>query len=301
VSIDRRTGIGASEVAALAGASPWTTPVAVWLRKVGLSDDPPDTNPMRMGRTLEAALLRALGDELGVRLVHNARTFTHPEWPTVPLFGTPDGFGPHRYSLAEIKVVGHRFDDWKGGPPEYVHLQVQAQMACYPKAQRVHVGALIGSELRTWQIDRDPPVIAALEEEVAAWWARYVVPEVSPDPEGPADTWALLRAQVSPEGRTERVAADQEAVLAAQLLTLLAHQDHLAEEVEERRRALAVLAQDVDLVGPGWRATWGARKSTDWRGVVEAERIPPAIVRRFERVSPTFTFRRSANPQESAP
>jgi hypothetical protein len=273
--------------------------VAVWLEKVGLTDGQASTGPMRMGQALERALLRALGDELDTRLVHNQVTFRHPDWPTVPLYATPDGFGPHRYALAEIKVVGHRFDDWRGGPPEYVQLQAQAQMACYPKAQRVHLGALMGSDLRTYRIDRDPAVIHLLEEEVAAWWARYVVPEVSPDPEGPQDTWALLRAQVSPDARQERVAADQEAVLGAQLLTLLEHQDHLAQEVEERRRALAVAAQDQDLVGPGWRATWSARKATDWRAVVEAARVPPARVAQHQKAAPTFTFRRTPRPDDA--
>ena len=74
-----------------------------------------------------------------VRRTRVVKTPERKQWWRHALFGTPDGFGPHRYALAEIKLVGHRFDDWKTGPPEYVHLQVQAQMACYPKAQRVHV------------------------------------------------------------------------------------------------------------------------------------------------------------------
>ena len=299
MSIDRRAGIGASEVPALAGASPWTTPVAVWLRKVGLTPDQAQSDSMAMGHTLERALVRALSEHLDTRLTHNQVTFTHPEWPVVPMYATPDAFGPHRFSLGEVKVVGHRYDDWRGGPPEYVRLQAQAQLACYPKANRVHIGALVGSELRTFQIDRDPQAIAALEEEVAAWWARYVVPEVSPDPEGPGDTWALIRAQVAPDARGERVAADQEAVLGAQLLTLLEHQDHLAQEVEDRRRALAVAAQEEDLSGPGWRATWHPRRTTDWAGIVREARVPESVIRMYRTEAPVFTFRRTKNPEEA--
>jgi hypothetical protein len=95
------------------------------------------------------------------------------------------------------------------------------------------------------------------------------------------------------------VAADAEAVLGAQLLTLLEHQDHLAQEVEDRRRALAVAAQEEDLSGPGWRATWSARRTTDWAGIVREARVPESVIRMYRTEAPVFTFRRTKNPEEA--
>lgn len=52
-AFDRSSGIGASEVPALAGLSPYQTPVGVWLRKVGLGMEAEQTASMRTGSALE--------------------------------------------------------------------------------------------------------------------------------------------------------------------------------------------------------------------------------------------------------
>jgi len=289
-----RLGVGASEVSGLTGDSPWETEAGVWLRKVDLAPVKPDTDPMRIGRELEPTLVRLVESRLGLRLRHNAATFRHPEWPMVPLFATPDAFGPHRWAAVECKVVAHHLDDWRGGPPPYVVLQVQAQMAVVPKVQRVWVAALMGSELRTWPVDRDQAAITELEERVAWWWQTYVVSEVSPPASGPGDTWALLRARVSQqEGREDRLASDEEAVAAAHLAVLLDQRGDLDARLEEVRLELAGMAGEANLAGSGWRAVWSSRRTTDWAAVAQERRVPASVIDRHTRVSPVFTFRRT--------
>src|SRR5262245_28628649 len=105
---DRRTGIGASEVPAILGLSPYATPAAVWLEKVGMATRR-ETASMRTGIALEGAVLKLAADQTGRDLVRNRATRRHPLWPDVPLFATPDGFiRPHNWGLVEVKVVGWR-------------------------------------------------------------------------------------------------------------------------------------------------------------------------------------------------
>lgn len=297
---DRRSGIGASEVPAIAGLSPWRTPVAVWLDKVGLAGGQPQTPGMRTGTALEHAVLKIAADEVGVPLRHNRSTFVHRDWPEgVRLFATPDGFAPRRHALAEVKVVGWRGQDWKEGPPPYVLAQVQAQLAVLPKVKGALVAALIGSEVRTFEVERDEVIGDDIAERVRVWWDRHVIGGESPPPQTEDDEWAIVRGRVSPPPREVRTPGLSEEVLAAELVVLLNHSDQIAAQIVERRLALAEASARADLVGEGWRATWSERTSTDWRAVAREAAVPPNVVDIHTHQSPVFTFRRSTPSGEA--
>lgn len=294
--MDRAAGIGASEVAALAGLSPWSTPVEVWLEKVGLGRPRDETPQMQTGRDLELAILKLGAQRLSRRIVHNARTFPHRAWPDVPLFATPDGFGPGRLSLAEVKVVSHRLSDWTDGPPPYVALQVQAQMSCYPKAGAVDVIALVGGEVRTYRVDRDPAGIAALEQNVRAWWQAHIVGETAPPPTTPDDEWALLRALVQADGH-ERLATTDEQVIARDLVGFMAERTRLDKMIDAGRLALATASEGHDLAGVGWSGRWQSARRVDWKAVQAVAAIPDEVVEGFTRTSSSFVIRRTADAE----
>jgi len=286
-------GLGASEVAAIAEASPWRTPAGVWLEKVGLSDPEPETQAMRAGRQLERPILQLTADMTDQRITHNRMSFRHPDWPTIPLWATPDGFTPHRRALVEVKMVGHRFEDWADGVPAYVNLQVQAQLACLPRVHEGLVAALIGGALRVFKVPRDETIQAWLPGLVAGWWADHVQAGRSPQPLGPDDRWALLRVAASTGARAERLATEDEATIAAELQTLLLHSDRISEQIEERRLRLAEASDGVTLLGTGWRAGWVERRTIDWKTLADEQGIPPIVIDRHARTSSAFTFRRA--------
>jgi putative phage-type endonuclease len=290
--IDRAKGIGASEVAALVGLSPWTTPVEVWLDKVGLGRPRDETPQMTTGRDLELAVLKLGAAQLSRRIVHNARTFTHRGWPDVPLFATPDGFGPGRDTLAEVKVVSHHLSDWSDGPPPYVVAQCQAQMAVYAKATAVDVIALVGGAIRTYVVERDRATILDIEVLVGRWWRDYVVAEVAPPAQSADDEWALLRARIVPDHQ-ERLATTDEQVVANDLVGLLAERARIDALVDEGRRALATASGGHDIAGVGWSGRWQSRSSVDWKAVRKIVGIPDDVVEAYTRTTPLFIVRRS--------
>jgi predicted phage-related endonuclease len=261
--VDRRDGIGASEVPAIAGASPYSSPVDLWLRKTG-GPETPDNGAMGIGRLLEGPLLKEGGRRQGVALRRNTTRIPHPRYPEVPLYATPDGFAPARSAIAEVKVVGMNMAiDWAGGPPDYVLLQVHAQLACVPKAERAYVLGLVGgTDLRVTVVERDPHVAEAIEGLVADWWRDHVVTGVPPSPSSEADRWALLRASVLIPGRQERMSVPEENVWAATWADLKARIDLLQSDADVIRRQLAEAAETSDLRGPSWTGRWSERAGT---------------------------------------
>jgi len=295
-------GLGASEVPAIFGVSPYATASDVWLSKVGLGGERVETPGMFAGRELEQPILRMASAAAGVKLVHNAQTFAHPRWPDVPLFATPDGFGPRRTTLAEVKLVGFRFSDWSAGPPDYVRLQVLAQMACLPRAARAIVAALVGSELRTYVVNREAEVEDKLLADVVDWWYRYVTAEVAPEPDTPASSWRLARAMVEVDGRAQRIATPDEQRMGAELLAITRQVDFLERQGDALRRELATAAADSDIGGVGWSVSWHERADVSWKSVATEAGATPELVERYTRRSASFRFRSSASvePDESA-
>lgn len=290
------SGLGASAVAAIAGQSPYATPTDVWLEKVGLGRARDETPAMAAGTALERPILRLASDRLGIAFRHNRTAVRHPRWPDVPLWATPDGYAAGRTLLAEVKLVGHRWSDWSDGAPDYVVTQARAQLACLPRADACYVIALLGSELKTVRVERDPLVEARLVELVAGWWQRHVVDELAPDPDGPEDAWNVLRATTSVEARAERLATTDELALGAELLAVAKRIAELERHADDVRRRLAETADQSDLLGLGWTARWTSRASTSWKAVALDAGATAALVDAHTTRTPTFAFRSQQVP-----
>src|SRR5262245_35499897 len=86
----RRDGIGASDIAALMGISPWASPWSVWADKSGLLPPEPENEYMAAGRWLEAAIAPWFTDITGLHVTGEQMWCTHPGKPWARC--TPDGF-----------------------------------------------------------------------------------------------------------------------------------------------------------------------------------------------------------------
>lgn len=285
----RAGGLGASEVPAIFGESPYSTASDVWLDRMGLAHER-STPAMSAGNALEVPILRLAGQRLDTRFHHNGQTFHHPD-PAVPLFATPDGFGPGRTQLAEVKLVGYRFADWREGPAPYAVRQVQAQLACLPRAEAGILIALLGSDLRTYRIARDPDIERAIVERVRAWWQDHIVGERSPDPVDAVDEWNVLKATTSTTGRAERLATPDEQKAGAELLVLAKQAAALEARTDELKRLLARDADESDVLGVGWQARWTSRASVSWKDVALAAGASDDLVAAHSRQSTSFAFR----------
>ena len=129
VRVEGRDHIGASEVGAVLGASPYATPMEVWARKVGLADEFKGNKATERGQFMEPAILRWTATRMEAEAVCpgiplEEPSIAHPDFPHMACH--PDGalrVGGEEM-LVEIKTARYE-DDWRDGVPQYYRTQVQ--------------------------------------------------------------------------------------------------------------------------------------------------------------------------------
>ena len=268
--VNRRKGIGASDVAELLGISPYegASPVRLFAEKVGLiphDDNEEETTEQRVGHALEGALVRLYERESNRKVISSGEfveSVVHPdlEWARCNLDGRIEGA---RIAL-EIKVVGIGMAaDWDlladDGIPNYVRVQVAWQ--CFvADLDAVHVVALIGGTgFRVFYIDRDRELERMLVASCQSFWigvlskqappldgssgARLMLEELYPPP--PADVELAAPEHVIPIGdrRVKAAAAEVRAREAKELAN------------NELREEMGKLGATV-MWSPTWRAIW---------------------------------------------
>lgn len=187
----RSTGIGASESAALFGLSPWQTPLSLWALKTGKVEEPEIAGDwIRWGNLLEEPISQRYTEVTG-RTVWRGAQYAVAVHPTIPIMrATPDRWvleSPDRDTrgLLQIKNTnafkGH---DWDEGPPDFIQVQVQHEMAVTGLAW-ASVAVLIGGcEFRHFDVERNPAFIEELEQQCRMFW-RYVERDEQPPADPP--------------------------------------------------------------------------------------------------------------------
>lgn len=230
----RKTTLGASEVAAACGLSPYRRPIEVWARKVGLA--PPENaatlRRFRLGHAMEEAVAGEYAELCGMNgasLDHIAvsddvwpngtdGTVLHPDHPWCS--ATPDRVVRHRLlnddgsprfvwetvRLVELKTAtGFSADGWEGyeGADGFyvgaVPVDYEAQAIWQMLVTGVHacdLAVLInGSDFRAYHIPWDADLAAALFARASRFWTEYVQTGIAPPRDG-SDAWASVYADL---------------------------------------------------------------------------------------------------------
>jgi len=276
----RRSGVGASEVAAVLGMSPWRTRVDVWCDKVGIGENR-ENDAMRAGNRLEDAVADWYADEYKVLLQRCNETLRHPKFPWA--LATPDRFvltaGRRRKRVCEIKTVGHFGDDW--GPegsdefPVYYLIQVQWQLAVTGMDEAVLVAFFLDQrKLRVYTVKRNDDLISSMLEEVGEFWETFVVPRVRPPIDDSDGTRRWLKHTFPREENEEIVSAPAAAAkLAFEYLAALDEEGEVKRRKEEAGSMLkAMIGMNAGMRGPWGTATWKTQRSrgVDWEAAAKS-------------------------------
>lgn len=178
----RRSGIGGSDVAGILGLSKWSTPLDVYLSKIGEAEEKELTPAMHWGNVLEPVLLAEFQRQTGIDLQPPASMIRSQDNPfMIANVDRLTGDG----QIVECKTA--RSDaDWgeagSGEIPVYYQTQVQHYMAVLG-AQITYVPVLIGgSDFRIYVVERDQGIIEDMIEAERSFWFDHVCAKVPPDP-----------------------------------------------------------------------------------------------------------------------
>ena len=246
----RKTGIGASEMAAVMGISPYASPYSVWAEKVTDEiDDRPPTGRQYWGTRLEGLIADEFAAQMDGVQVQDPGPYTIYRDAANHMFATPDRLVEHAdgtISVLELKTAGlDRWHDWDACPPAQYLIQVQHQIAVTGAAGGYIAVLIGGNEFRIYPVPRDDAMIADIRAAAAEFWAsveRREPPEVDGStatseaikrmyPESrPGPTIALPDEAISITEQIKEI-QQQEKSLKAELSKLKEDRDRLENEI----------------------------------------------------------------------
>jgi putative phage-type endonuclease len=272
---ERALGLGASDVATIAGVNPWRSAFELYLEKIGELDpdarlDDAARGRFERGHRLEDVALEWDRDISGEPFERVNRTIWHPRLPF--LYCHPDARRrpwSRTRRLIEVKTAARKWTE----VPRHVEAQVAAQMAC-TGADSVDIVVLgFDGPPTRFLVKRDEQLITALEGLATAFWDRVQRRDPPPmDGSAGASSWLDRRWREEPE----RLATPEERTLIA---TYLSHKRSIVEAQAQVDRIGNILkfgleGNRVNAPGVG-RITWMAPnevKTPRWKDIASALR-----------------------------
>lgn len=267
----RRTGIGSSDIAALADLDPRRGPVDVWLDKLGLLEPSEETTAQWCGDRLEEPIAQMYAERVGGAVsLHKPMVASRHRSIAIAL-ATPDRFackGPA--PLVEIKDVGaHMLHGWDETPPTDKVLQVQWQLEVCD-LDRAHLAALLGgTDFRIYAIERDRTLAADLLAIAEWFWREHVL--AKRPPEGDGFTARRVARARWPKGGGGMLQATPEA---ERIRDQIRRCDRAEAKIAQKRATLE--AQAMQMIGDAdgiekcftWRAS--SKGPPRWKEIAEA-------------------------------
>lgn len=277
-TIDHSTYVGASDIAAVVGISPYKTALDVWAEKTGRAKFE-GNRPTRAGQVLEPGILALYAEEQGVDLWFPGSIRRDDGTGC-----TPDAVSSAGYDV-QVKLVGVNqakrwgdVHDGDGGIPPEVLAQIHYE-AWHLREMfgvhdvRGHAVAQIGTDQRVFDVSIDHEYADALVELGRRFWRDHVVADCMPEVgEASRDTLQALFPRVA---RKELSPMTEEVALLAHRYRALA--DSGKEISDERERVAGQLCALIGdgsglvSVSDGLRVTWNEQRGrVNWEKCARA-------------------------------
>lgn len=260
----RAEGIGGSEISAVVGLNPWSSPTALYLEKIGLGSPVVESRPMRLGKDLEDFLGEIFERETGLFLVGAQTRVEHPDLPWAR--ATLDGYAAESrdgepIGVVELKTVGEGRRAWTVELPDRVQCQVQWQLFVTGllRAWVVVLGGDRGGlSYEIIPVDRDERAIAVLVEQGADFWRR-VVDRDPPPADGSQSTTDALRDAYPTADKGTQVSLDHMVDVLDQYVAAE------AEEKAAKARVTALRNRLVAVIGKAEEGTVDGEVAISYR------------------------------------
>lgn len=239
----REAGIGASEVAAILGLSPWETPFSLWLKKTHQVPPTEETDAMRRGHYLEDAVVQWWMHETGEQVIKASAAdiiYVHPEHPYMRV--TPDRIVKGRKKILEVKSTAISMGE---SIPDYYLAQVTYQMY----VTGIHQAELIyiqgGLTFGRFIVEYDEAFANFIASEVQKFWIENVLGGKEPDAINVSD----LAVKVPKSTPEKSIRADDTATAQiAEIREKKAQYEALGKEIETLQDSLKMYMTDSEAI-----------------------------------------------------
>lgn len=263
--------VGASEIAAIVGENPFSSPIDIWLRKTGRAEEEPSSPRAQTGLRAEKLMVQWYAEDTGIELGNLVAgdTVRHGAVPCVGCtpdflaYSATDGGRSPTHAM-QLKCVGARMaltwpEEWI---PPYVECQVQLEAEVL-QVERVDVAAYLGgTDWRIIRVPRDPEFGAMLVEAAVQFW-QCVLRDIPPPIDG-SESWRKYLGAKYPKPMRQELDEPDAAVdeWAAQALKARAE----AEAAEARQkvadnRLRELIGDGSGFLGADYVVTWKADKN----------------------------------------
>lgn len=282
----RRDSLGASEVAAVLGLSPWQTPLSVYRTKMGVPNEIPE-NLAYFGHALEAPIAQWIRDkhpEVGpVKAGISVRSTEYP-WLTA----TPDRLADQVGLLIPIELkTSSAFSksSWADGVPDYYRIQSIVQQGILGAPHGWLAVLHGGNDPELHRIPFDAEVWEQIVTITKEWWFTHVIGQVEPDP-------SSMSEMESAKANTGKTVDGDERLLTAWYLDGLERSAYKSaeEQIEAVKAAYKELLSTVgadELTYEG-KPLYSWKRSKDVLAFDRAafERDHPELVQKYTRLVP---------------
>lgn len=184
--LERRKGIGGSDVATVLGLNKYNSPYQLWLDKTGQLDidDSDISEAAHFGNILEEVVAKEFTERTGKRVRRANKIFRHAEYPFLNANIDRDIVGED--AILECKTASTYLSDrWEGEEiPEQYICQVQQYMNVLDK-QYAYIAVLIGGQKFVWKkIERDQELIDIIQDRLVEFWEVNVKHGIAPAIDG---------------------------------------------------------------------------------------------------------------------
>lgn len=299
----RRSGIGGSDAAAIAGMSPWSTALDVYNDKVlGIAKQFDSSAEQRLwiGHEIEPIMRKRFTLDIGFDVEQRHAVFQSARWPVA--LANIDGWLPGKEAIWECKTTNARnAHHWEHGVPEWYACQVHHYMYVMD-VRAAWVTVLIGGqEIRHYEVEYNPMLETLILDAEKIFWKMVedkAPPKQHKDESSEAYASAL-KATFQSASSSQRILLPKEFEDKAESIATIQVQIAGLEETKvrlENEIKLAMGPSEIAELPSGKKITWKAQKGRNSANLSELEaHYPEAFKACVSAGTPFRVFRIGGN------
>lgn len=180
----RKKGIGGSDASAILGLNPYSSPLSVYLDKIGKSEEKETTEAMRQGTDLEQYVAERFCEETGKKVKRVNKILQHTDYPWMLANIDRDIVGEDAGLECKTTSPYSKFKFEEGEINPHYYWQSMHYMAV-TGAKKWYVAILVlGKSFHVFEVARDEDAIAALIDAEQVFWEGHVEKKIPPLPTG---------------------------------------------------------------------------------------------------------------------